>query len=177
MNEHAPANLLLKTVPCEEYSPELQLDILGLEPETLLEPVLDLGCGEHGHLVEYLLEMGIEAVGADRWAPQRPEFFRNDWFDLDLSGYRWGTVIAHQSLSTHFLYHHSLQTPFAEHLARLFMDVLNALIPGGRFCYSPGLDFFEPLLQSRSDLKMQTIPITPLAGMPDNAHSTRIQKL
>ncbi len=48
------ANVVLQKVVCAEYAPQTQLDVLGLRPEALLTPVLDLGCGPQGQLVVYL---------------------------------------------------------------------------------------------------------------------------
>ncbi|MGG1617445.1 hypothetical protein ACIFQM_19465 [Paenibacillus sp. NRS-1782] len=54
--------------PCEEYTPELQAKLLGLDIARLQEPVLDVGCGAEARLVGYLRSLGIEAYGTDRLA-------------------------------------------------------------------------------------------------------------
>ena len=59
-------NPLLRTVPCEEYSAEFQLSVLGIELHELIEPVLDIGCGTKGTLVNYLRGQGIAAYGVDQ---------------------------------------------------------------------------------------------------------------
>src|SRR5690606_18404843 len=39
---------------CGQYSPDVQLAVLGIDPQTLSGPILDLGCGEEGRLVQAL---------------------------------------------------------------------------------------------------------------------------
>ncbi|MGC4070482.1 MAG: hypothetical protein QM784_38620 [Polyangiaceae bacterium] len=48
-----------------EYSAELQLQLLGLTEGKLLEPVVDLGCGQRAELVTLLRAKGIAATGLD----------------------------------------------------------------------------------------------------------------
>lgn len=140
------AQAFLRTVPCDEYSAELQLRLLALDPDSLQEPVLDLGCGSAGTLVRFLRKMGIAAMGVDRLAPREEGFVRADWFDAPLDEDQWGTVLAHQSVSLHFLFHHHHATGQEERYTRLLMRVLRSLRPGGRFCCTPSLPFFEPFL-------------------------------
>ncbi len=52
----AGSNVVLKRVACAEYSPALQMEILGLRMEDLPAPVLDLGCGKSGALVGYKIK-------------------------------------------------------------------------------------------------------------------------
>ena len=112
-------NDLLQTMPCEEYSAPLQLQILNIDPATLAEPILDIGCGSDGRLVRYLRQQGLSALGMDRLAPSDAEFIQKDWFDFD-SQQNWGTIIAHQSISTHFIYNHLHNINLAKKYAKLF---------------------------------------------------------
>ena len=59
-------NVILKKAVCGEYSPEFQADVLDIPLAELMEPVLDLGCGKSGLLVNRLNAAGIQAVGVDR---------------------------------------------------------------------------------------------------------------
>jgi hypothetical protein len=146
-----------------EYSPELQLRVLHAEVDELLEPILDLGCGEHAALVRFLREHGKEAFGVDRAAPRRRFVFRADWLDWPLEPGRWGTVLSHQGLSTHFLHHHLRPDGEAERYARRYMDVLRSLRPGGSFRYAPGLPFIEALLPA-AEFHVETFPVEELSG-------------
>jgi len=148
---------------CFEYSPELQLRVLHAGVDELLEPVLDLGCGRHAALVRFLRERGKEAFGIDRAAPRRRFVVRADWLDCPLAPGRWGTVLSHQGLSTHFLHQHLRPAGRPDRLARRYMDVLRAVKPGGSFRYAPGLPFFEELLP-RSEYDVERFPVAELAG-------------
>ena len=152
---------LLQTVPGDEYSPHLQLALLQVDVARLAEPILDIGCGAGGTLVNFLAGQGLAACGVDRLAPAGPNFYRQNWFDFDYRPRAWGTILAHQSLSTHFIFNHVHHLTGAEEYARLFKTILAALKPGGAFHYVPGLPFFEPAL---ADLPGFALTKTPLAA-------------
>jgi SAM-dependent methyltransferase len=59
-------DFVLSEPVCAQYSPQLQLGVLGLSLESLKEPILDLGCGAQGRLVRYLRSAGLDALGVDR---------------------------------------------------------------------------------------------------------------
>ncbi|WEJ35083.1 class I SAM-dependent methyltransferase [Devosia sp. SD17-2] len=129
---------------CANYSPEVQLDVLGLNHAKMMEPVLDLGCGD-GRLVHHLQLLGFDAVGIDRIGPRG--MTQGDWFDAPLPPGHWGTIIAHQSVSLHFQSAHMRSAADATCYARLFMRILGALKPGGCFAYAPAVPFLEKLLR------------------------------
>lgn len=137
------ANVPPREVVCSEYSPSLQLSILGLEIDKLQEPILDLGCGEHARLVEELRSKGRQAFGVDRVA--RPSEFvtQADWFGFTLEPGKWGTVISHLGFTNHFLHHHLRNSDEAFRYARRYMDVVRSLAVGGTFAYTPGVPFVE----------------------------------
>jgi hypothetical protein len=148
---------------CSEYSAELQCSILGIELAALAQPVLDLGCGQHALLVRYLRDLGVQAVGVDRGAAAGEGVIAADWFEYPLGQARWGTIVSHMALSNHFLHHHMRADGHPERYARLYMSVLGALAPGGRYVYAPGLPFLEPLLPGAL-YAVQTTPVARLAG-------------
>ncbi len=164
----APAeHPLLESVCCEEYSAPFQLRLLHVDFDTLREPILDIGCGSKGEVVTYLKQMGYAAVGIDRLAPLQPGYVRADWFAFDFQENAWGTILAHQSFSTHFLHGH-LHTPrLAAPYAKLYLAILNSLRPGGTFYYTPGLPFFESHVQSLSEYHLQKIPMER-ANIPES---------
>jgi hypothetical protein len=141
-----------------EYSPELQLRVLGVRAEELAAPILDLGCGAKGALVRHLRAVGKDPViGVDRDAPHGVGFVRASWFGFDLGSEAFGTVIAHQSFSLHFLHAHVHSEARASRFAQRYMEILRALAPGGRFVYAPALPFIESLLPA--DVAVTTRPI------------------
>jgi SAM-dependent methyltransferase len=139
-------NVILKKAVCSEYSPELQLDILGLQLEQMAQPVLDLGCGKTGRLVKYLNQHGVRAVGVDRMVDAEASLFEKDWFDLELIPDSWGTILSHMAFSNHFNFHHRYKNGQPEKYARLYVKILCALKPGGSFIYTPGLPYIEQFL-------------------------------
>jgi hypothetical protein len=171
-------NPLLQTVPCEEYSARFQLDILRLDLEQIAEPVLDIGCGTEGALVKFLRNQGFEALGIDRLAPKEPFFYQSDWFDFDYNQRRWGTIIAHQSLSTHFIYNYLSNPAKAKSYVDLFMRILSSLDMNGKFCYAPGLPFFEDSLEKmeRYEILRETIS-SDLSGIGEIAYAVQIKLL
>lgn len=147
-----------------DYAPATQLAVLGLEVESMASPVLDLGCGAEGRLVEHLRALGLEAVGCDRYARPLPHLTRGDWFEFPRRESGWGTIISHQAVSLHFLHHHL--KPGDGHLryALLYRSLLESLAPGGTLAYAPGLPFIESALPeerfrvTRIDLPSQLRP-------------------
>lgn len=133
-------------VVCREYGPALQLEVLRVHPTDLLEPVLDLGCGERAGLVRALREMGVEAFGVDRFAPESRWTRRADWLGPPLQPRRWGTILSHMSFSNHFAHHHLRANGRFEAYAAKYAEALAALVPGGSFIYAPGLPFVEDVL-------------------------------
>jgi hypothetical protein len=142
-----------RDVVCAEYSPSLQLAVLGFASGCIMaEPVLDVGCGPNAVLVRHLRERGVEAYGIDRAAPEGEGevVAATDWLDFSYGEDRWGTVISHLGLSLHFLRHHLAGGPSAETLALAhadaYMRILRSLRVGGTFSYTPALPFVERLL-------------------------------
>lgn len=146
MEQRVQENVILKQAVCSEYSPELQLRILGLDATQLLSPVLDIGCGKQGKLVKHLNDRGIQCVGIDRFIEPQPHLVEADWFQADFSAGAWGTVLSHMAFSNHFLFHHRYTHGQPEAYARLYMQILSSLKPGGAFYYAPALPFIEQFL-------------------------------
>ncbi len=139
-------NLVFQKAVCSEYSPEFQLKLMGIDPSGLPEPALDIGCGQSGRLVKYLASIGLDARGADRLVDEHPLLAACDWFDFPFLPESWGAVISHMAFSNHFLFHHRYRNGLPERYARLYLQILGSLKPGGVFIYSPGLPFIERFL-------------------------------
>jgi hypothetical protein len=145
-DQNIQENLILKKAICSEYSPDLQMEILGINLKTLKEPVLDIGCGQSGKLVKYLNSNGIDAYGVDRLTDQDNKLIQSDWFDMPLLPESWGTILSHMAFSNHFHFHHRYQNGQPETYARIYIKILQSLKHGGAFHYSPGLPFIEQFL-------------------------------
>ncbi len=140
------SNVVLQKVVCAEYTPETQLEILGVQPDTLQQPVLDIGCGKSGRLVQYLRQNGIQATGVDRVVDPSPNLIQAHWPGYCMTSGYWGTVISHMAFSNHFLFHHLYRHGSIEPYARQYMTILKALKEQGSFYYAPGLPFIEAFL-------------------------------
>ena len=126
-----------------EYPFELQLELLGIDPDRLVEPVLDVGCGKKAALVRWLRQVGKEAFGLDQSvAPSRVTFL-GGWLDFDFGAGRWGTVLSHMAFSNHFIFHHLYAHGSPASYAQSYMRILSSLKTGGSFYYTPGLPFME----------------------------------
>ncbi len=129
---------------CAEYSPELQLEVLGIELASLESPILDLGCGASASLVQHLRQQGARGViGLDPRAPEAVGFVRASWFEVSFPASTWRTLIAHQSFALHFLRAHLSSQSEAARFASKYVELVRSLEPGGRFFYAPGLPFVE----------------------------------
>lgn len=136
----------VEAVPCSEYSPELQLEILRLDIHSLIEPVLDIGCGQHGNLVEYIQSCGKEVYGIDRFSFITANLITADWLEYNYGIKKWGTVISHLGFTNHFVHHNLREDGNYIEYARVYMNILRSLKPGGSFYYTPDLPFIEKYL-------------------------------
>ncbi len=165
-----------RSVVCAEYDPDLQCHLLGIEPSELLEPVLDLGCGQHAALVRALRGRGIAVAGVDRVAAPLEGVTEGDWMTLPLRAGEWGTIISHLAFSLHFLHHHLRPGQSdAELYAKRYMELLAALRPGGLFVYAPGLPFLERVLPKERYRVERRVIHAPSPG--DSGYACRVQRV
>ncbi len=135
----------LVDLPAAEYSPELQLRILGLNLGDLTPPVVDLGCGQEARLVRFLRSRGVPALGVDRYVD--PAYgLRMDWLALPIQPNSLGTVLSHLAFSLHFLRLHHLPCDDVYLYAKKYRSILEGIRLTGTFAYAPGLPFLEELL-------------------------------
>ncbi len=137
---------VLEPVMCAEYSAILQKNILHLKEVPLLEPVLDIGCGQEGNLVKYLRENAFECYGIDRFAGQSLFLEKADWLRFDYGIEKWGTIVSNLGFSNHFIHNHLREDGNFIEYAKKYMDILKSLKAGGCFCYAPDLPFIEQYL-------------------------------
>ena len=131
------------SVPCSEYSPDLQINLFRLNVDNLDKPLLDIGCGKLANLVNYLREKDIEAYGIDRFARDNQFCETADWLEFDYGTERWGTIISNLGFSNHFMNHHLRKDGNYIEYTRVYMAILNSLKPFGSFYYTPDLPFIE----------------------------------
>ncbi|MHB1628989.1 MAG: class I SAM-dependent methyltransferase [Bacilli bacterium] len=135
-----------RPIACIEYSPTLQIQLLGVNVSNLREPILDIGCGINGQLVRQLRAWGYKAHGVDRSVIDHPHLIHADWSDFPWLHETWGTIVSHMAFSNHFNHHHLRTNGQPGAYAKTFMHTLKALKRGGSFYYAPGLPFIEELL-------------------------------
>lgn len=153
---------------CSEYSAALQLEVLHLTAAGLRGPVMDLGCGRHGLLVQHLRASGLDAHGVDLDAAA-PFTSAESWLDCALAPRSWGSIVSHQALSLHLLRAHLRAEPLAQVLTRRVLEVLEALRPGGRFAYAPGLPFLEQALPAHR-YRVERFPLAEVMAAPLQPH-------
>jgi hypothetical protein len=143
------ADRKIAPVACSEYSSHLQIGLLHLKPETMLQPVLDIGCGKQGSLVHALADRGIEAFGIDRCEFNDARLITADWLEYPYEKGKWGTIISNLGFSNHFKHHNLREDGNYLGYARTYMSILHSLKKGGRFHYAPDLPFIEQYLDAR----------------------------
>ena len=137
---------VLEPVSCFEYDAELQTAIFKMDLATLTNPVLDIGCGEHAGLVEYLRSKGFDCFGLDRFDSALPNIANENWLEYDYGKGKWGTIVSNLGFSNHFVHHHIREDGNFIDYAKTYMRILNSLTKGGTFFYAPHLPFIEELL-------------------------------
>ena len=139
----------IKPVACSEYSPDFQINVLKIDTKTLMEPILDIGCGKQGNLVKYLSHLGIVTYGIDRFSFMADNLSNSDWLEYDYGIEKWGTILSNLGFSNHFKHHNLREDGNYIQYGRKYMDILKSLKKGGRFHYAPDLPFIEQYLDNR----------------------------
>lgn len=139
---------MIEPVACSEYSPDLQIDILQIDIDQIIEPILDIGCGKQGNLVFFLRQKGLDAYGFDRFAYENPFLSNSDWFEYKFEKDKWGTITSNLGFSNHFKHHHFRNDGNFVDYAIKFMEILSSLKIGGYFRYAPDLPFIEQYLDN-----------------------------
>lgn len=141
-----PDNSVAESAASSEYSAELQLEILGLNTSTCMQPILDIGCGKSFSLIQHLLNLKIHACGIDRFPSDVPFILQADWLSFNYGEKTWGSIISHLGFTNHFRHHHFRQDGNYIGYAQTYMKILSSLRPGGCFHYCPDLPFVEEFL-------------------------------
>ena len=139
----------IKPVACSEYRADFQIDVLKIDTKTIMEPVLDIGCGKQGNLVNYFCKLGIIAKGIDRFSFSEGNLINSDWLEYNYGIEKWGTVMSNLGFSNHFKHHNLREDGNYIEYAKKYMDILKSLKIGGRFHYAPDLPFIELYLDKQ----------------------------
>jgi hypothetical protein len=155
-----------EAVVCAEYSAATQLKTLHIDISQLQEPILDVGCGKEQHLLKYLLSKDLDAYGIDRDAIAGRRVWRESWLQHSFEPQRWGTVISHLGFTNHFRHQHLKAGDNHLLYAKKYIDILQALVIGGRFFYAPDLPFIEVFLNTTQyTVTKYPIPYTPFRAV------------
>ncbi|WP_207263905.1 class I SAM-dependent methyltransferase [Desulfovibrio sp. Huiquan2017] len=140
---------------CSEYSGDFQWQILRLDEQKLIEPILDVGCGEKNHLVKQLRLAGyVDVFGVDQYANSDRSIICGNWLDLKFKKGTFGAIIAHMSFSNHFARQIFLGSAKQSIYAQKYHEILESLKEGGRFMYTPALEKIESDVDlNRFDIK------------------------
>jgi hypothetical protein len=141
---------VLDAVACFEYNPNLQLDILEIDLNNLIQPILDIGCGENALLVKFLRERGIEAYGIDRYEAHYKFVKKADWLEYSYGKDKWGTIISNLGFSNHFVHHHLRKDGNYIAYARKYMEIVKSIKRSGSFYYAPTLPFIEEYMEANT---------------------------
>lgn len=140
---------VIDTVVCSEYSVSLQKDILHLNYDQLSGPILDIGCGKEGRLMQNLRENGFEAYGIERFQTNLPYVDKVDWLNFEFGIEKWGAIISHLGFSNHFVHNHLREDGNFIEYANTYLSILKSLKIGGSFHYAPDLPFIEKYLDEK----------------------------
>ena len=161
-------------LPCAEYSEALQLEILRVDPSAVLEPLLDIGCGEKATLVRAIRALGKEAVGIDQYQPADDSgcVLRANWLEFEYVPDYWGTIVSHMAFSNHFIRAIKTDPELAAWYQAVYREILESLAPGGSFCYTPALPRAEAFID-RERFAVERMPNVPLSPELDTVRVTK----
>jgi len=136
-------------IVCEEYSPQLQIDLLRLDVQTLRQPLLDIGCGSMAGLVRHLRTLEIKAYGVDRQVGKAEPYLQQmDWIDYRFEPDTWGTIVSNMAFTNHLIYAKNHNHAQLELYLQKFKEIIGSLVAGGSFHYAPGIPFVEERLDA-----------------------------
>ena len=159
---------------CSEYSYELQKQILRLELNTLLEPILDIGCGKEAFFVKECMFSKKEVFGIDLYKIQESNnIFCKNWLEYDYKRKTWGSIVSHMAFSNHFNYHIANRTKYYTHYNEKYIEIINCLKIGGSFYYSPSL----PKIEQNIDKRKYELNYFDNIVNENNIRSVRIKRI
>jgi hypothetical protein len=136
--------------PCSYYDAKIQIDILEIDIQKLVEPIIDVGCGKNANMVMYLDDKGYSVFGIDRYCEIKSDKIESvSWDDFVFKKNYWGTVISHMAFSNHFIYHYLKNDSVDYQYAIKYKEILDSIRKMGSFYYTPSLPFIEKYLDKQ----------------------------
>jgi hypothetical protein len=162
-------------LPCAEYSAEFQLSVLGLDPDSIEGPFLDVGCGERASLVRELRSHGIDAVGIDQYriSDDGHTALRASWLEFRFVPDYWGTIASHMAFSNHFVRAMKTDPELAALYHAVYRDILESLKVGGAFCSAPAVPRAEAFID-RARFSIERFENIPGDETLDTVRVTRL---
>ncbi len=146
--EHLRASPSIGHVICAEYSPQLQIDLLRIDAQTLKQPLLDIGCGSKAGLVQHLRTLRIMSYGIDRQIEKQGTYLQEiDWLDYGFKPNTWGTITSNMAFTNHLLYAYHHDSAQLDLYVRKFKEIIESLTIGGSYHYAPSVPFVEQRLR------------------------------
>lgn len=139
----------IKTFTNQEYTAKFQLNLFQIDVSKLSIPILDIGCGEHHHLVTYLREQGLESYGLDRYDSKYPYVLNEDYIHYPYPENTYGTIISNMAFSNHFNKHLLFRDNKVKPFCHAYYQILNSLRVNGVFHYAPSIFEIETTLNKR----------------------------
>lgn len=131
-------------IPCAEYTGEFQNEILRLDSNQLLDPILDIGCGNKYELVKLLRRNGYKYVyGLDQYVSLDEKIICSNWFDFKFLENTWGCIIAHMSFTNHFRRVVINNERTIRKFENKYNEILRSLKINGMFVYTPSVKSIE----------------------------------
>lgn len=153
-----------------KYSPEFQMELFGLDPKDVMEPVLDVSCGQDPQLVHYLRMQGLKAYGVDYDAPELSYTKKASWTNSNFGHNKWGTILSNIDVAQTINRAVADNSPALKGLSLAYYNLLGCLKKGGSFIYAPSV----PALEAQLSESMFNVEHTALA---DGIERTKITKL
>jgi hypothetical protein len=136
-------------IPCAEYTNRFQQKMLRLNSDTLMQPVLDIGCGRKASLIKDLHKNGIKAFGLDQYISKEAYILCDNWLEYEFEANTWGTVISHMSFTNHYRRCITYKSKEQSKYETKFLEILESLKKGGSFIYCPSLPEVEKDLDKK----------------------------
>lgn len=170
----SPQDRYLSPKVCSEYSAPFQLQLLGLEEDQLLEPILDIGCGSEANLVSYLREIGREAYGIERQLEIKNDYLEEaNWLTYEFGQDKWSTVISNMAFSNHYFHQEITGSDQVKIYEHKYYEILKGLKKNGSFIYAPGLPSIEEKLDESYEVEKM-----PIKGANDSRlYVTKIKRV
>lgn len=131
-------------IPCAEYTGVFQNEILRTDVNQLIEPIIDIGCGNDRELIKLLRRNGYsEVYGLDQYKSNDAKIVCSNWFDYKFQKDTWGTIIAHMSFSNHLRRSTINQDENYQNYKGKYQEIIQSLKQNGLFIYTPSVKEIE----------------------------------